>query len=502
MDVASISGLFSLDAFMHYGGLVLCAIALVFYHIASRRIGNLPRIPTGFLLLYVILRLVMNLVPMEAESRLFRLIDVVSTVAVSCAAANILFSLTVGFWYRLRGRGKAPKITRDLALLVAYAVILLIVLRTRGGVNLVGLITTSAVLTAVIGLAAQNFLGNIFSSVSIQVQQPFRIGDWVEYNDHTGKVVYIGWEATHLKTFDEELVIVPNLDMAKSVIKNHSRPTIRHAMKIDVGVEYGASPHHVRQALLEICREEPQVLSSPMPVVRLLDYGDFAITYQLRFFYNDFGVSPDLRADMMNRIWYAFKRHNIRIPFPIRDVQHRHVERRFEEQEGRRFRAEALAQLSSVPILAPLSEEQRAELAVRLDILMFGDGEIIVHQGDPGDSLFILHEGGGEVLVSTGGGSASRVASLKPPAFFGEMSLLTGEPRSATVLAVGDTMVFAIDHELFRQLLVAHPEISEALAQALVARQAETSGHLNRQREEASRQAGTLLARIRSFFGI
>lgn len=480
--------------------LLLSAFALLLYASFAKRIRRLPKLPTGWLLLYLALNAAEDFLPPSWEEMFAMPIGIAATIALFCALARILFAVTVETWFALRRQMEVPRITRDLAMFVAYAAIVLVVLRTKGGVNLVGLITTSAVLTAVIGLAAQNFLGNLFSGLAIQAIGPFRIGDWIESGGHQGKVVHIGWEATHLLTFDEELVIVPNLDIAKSVVTNRSRPTIRHCMKIDVGVEYGAAPAAVRSALLEVCRREPGVLTDPPPVVRLMEYGDFAVTYRLRAFYNDFGASPELRGVLMDRIWYALRREGIRIPYPIRDVQHRHVERRHEAVVARELRARAEANLAGIPILEPLPAESRALLAAKLAIQDYGDGEIIVAQGDPGDSLYIIHRGSCSVEIQTASRPPERVASLAPSAFFGEMSLLTGEPRSATVRAAGETTVFAIGKILFREVLAAHPEISGALAAALAARQAETGGVRDRQREEAERLAGSLLVRIKKFF--
>ena len=492
----------SAESYAHLWGLILIAALLVAYRFASKRVRNMPELPTGLILIFLVLRVSHAGLPPDANPHLLLGLDIASAIAIGWAGANILFSITIGAWYRLRNKAHAPKITRDLCLFVSYAVIVFVVLRVRGGVNLVGLITTSAVLTAVIGLAAQNFLGNLFSGLSIQIEQPFRIGDWIESAGHQGRVVHIGWEATHILTFDDELIILPNLDISKSVIKNHSQPTPRHAMKLEVGVEYGATPGRVRAALMEACREEPRVLKEPAPAVRILAFADFAVTYQIRFFYDGFGISPDLRGAMMEKIWYVLRRHGIAIPFPIREVAHRHIERKFEAEEAAKERHEALLKLDGVPILAPLAPESRRDLAAGCKILRYGDGEIIVHQGDAGDTLFILHEGRCDVEVAHGDQPASAVATLYPPAFFGEMSLLTGDPRTATIRARGDTTAFAIDRALFRDVLAAHPEIFGELARVVAERQAANAEAADKAKADAATQASKLLERIKTFFKI
>lgn len=480
--------------------LILAIAALAAYRFLASRVTRLPSLPLGLLILYFLMRLTLSVIPGDADAEILRALGVAEAALLYCAAARIALYLFVESVYRWRAGVKLPKITRDLILAAAYAVIAFVVLRTRGGVNLVGLITTSAVLTAVIGLAAQNILGNLFAGLGIQIEHPFRIGDWIQYHDYTGRVTGIGWEATRLKTLDDEAIVIPNLDISKSVIKNYSMPTTRHAMKIEVGVEYGAAPNRVAEVLLGVCGREATVLDEPPPVVRVLAYGDFAITYQVRFFYEGYGNYPEVRTAVMKAIWYALRRAGIRIPFPIRDVQQRHIERRFEAEELSRLRAAAISDLSVIPILTPLSPEAREELAGAMAIEEYGDGETIVRQGDAGDSLYIIHRGACDVEVEKGAGQAVKVADLLPPAFFGEMSLLTGEPRSATVRARGDTTVFSIGKAAFREILVAEPEISGKLAEALAARQVETAQAGRGGDEE--RRAGSILARIKSFFSI
>lgn len=482
--------------------LLFFALVMVFYIVVSKRKSNLPKLPAKLILLYLVLQFIYVHLPDLVEPNLKRFINVGAVVALYCAIARLLFSIFVESSYYWRKKTAIPKISRDLILMAAYSVIFLIVLRTRGGLNLMGLITTSAVLTAVIGLAAQNFLGNLFAGISLQIVQPFRVGEWIQYGEHAGRVISVGWEATRLETFDHETIFIPNLDISKSVIKNYSMPTPRHAMKLEVGVEYGASPNRVRGALLEVCAQEPMVLKDPPPVVRLISFGDFAITYQIRLFYRNYENYPDLKAALMNRIWYALRRAGIKIPFPIRDVQLRHVERRFETAEMGRLVKEARAKLDTVPILKPLAPEARDAIAAQMSAEEYGDGEAIVEQGDPGESLYILHSGVCDVEVAMDGGRPAKVVTLTPPAFFGEMSLLTGEPRSATVRARGDALVFSIGKETVKNILSAHPEISEELARALAKRQAETGDLMGKKAEDHERHASRLLARIKSFFGI
>lgn len=478
---------------------LICIVIL--YSVLSRRISKLPRIPLNLFLVYLLLRFIISLFGAHLPVNTIKWTKAVSLIVLYCFFARIVFALTVETWFSIKKYSAFPKITRDFILFFCYAIIVFVVLRGHG-VNPVGLITTSAVLTAVIGLAAQNTLGNIFAGLALQIERPYSIGEWIKYGDQDGLVVGIGWKSTRLKTFDDEIVYVPNLDIAKTVLKNFSKPTRRHFMKISIGVDYDSAPNHVRSVLLSVLQEDKRVLQDPSPQVRLIDYGDFAITYQVRFAYEDYGTQPELRASIMNMFWYSLKRNGIKIPFPIRDTRLIHVERKFDTARLDDERKAARAELNSIPILAPLPSPARDAIIKDMHIARYGGGETIVRQGEAGDSMYIVHSGLCEVFVQKGGDTPFLVATLAPPSFFGEMSLLTGEPRSATVRAKQDSVLFKIDKELFKSVLVADPSISESLAQVLVERQAKTAQTIDAQLGNIRVQTSSMLRKIKSFFSV
>jgi len=486
----------------HPIAIAVVIVLLIAYIFASSRLGRLPKIPVGLLILYLALRMILNALPGMVSEGLVHWLDVAAIIVLYCAAVRIVFALTVELWFEWKRKTKIPKLTRDFVLLAIYAVITFVVLRTKGGVNLAGLITTSAVLTAVIGLAAQNTLGNLFAGLALQMERPYAIGDWIRYGDYVGRVVGIGWKSTRLITFENELVYVPNMDIAKTVLTNYSKPSKRIWMVIELGVEYGAPPNKVRDVIAAVLEQEPMVVKEPRPTIRVLEYGDFAITYKIRLMYEDYGNMPALRGAIMNNIWYALRRNGVRIPFPIRDVHHRHIERRFEQEVLARERISAMSDIDSVPIFEPLPKEARGMLSEKMEIVNYGDGEEVVRQGDAGDSMYILHSGAGEVLVKKPGSEPIKVAELAPPAFFGEMSLLTGDPRSATVKVKGDSTLFRIDKGLFSEIFTKDPSVSERLAEVLAARQAETAEALGRLGRDRATHASNLARRIKSFFGI
>ncbi len=487
------------SALAHPVTVIIALFALLCYRLAAKRIKRLPVIPLGLLILYLLVHLILHFFPGQVEeSGSLKWAGIIQVIILYCAITRLLYAFFVDAIRHWRGKPKIPKITRDFVLFIIYVVTAFIILRTRGNFNPLGLITTSAVLTAIIGLAAQNTLGNLMSGLSIQMERTYRIGDWIGFGDHEGRVVGIGWKSTRIRTFENEIVFIPNLDIVKSAVKNYSLPTRMHVMKVDIGVEYGAAPGVIRDVLLNIAAENKRVLQKPAPEVRVIEYGDFAITYQLRFNYENYGINPVLKAEVTNQIWYAFRRSGISIPFPIRDVKIHHIERKHEIELIETLRKNARSDLDNQPILASLSSEDLNIISERMTIERYGDGEAVVHQGQSGDSMFIIHSGECDVIL----GDNSRVAGLSTSDYFGEMSLLTGEPRTATVRTKGETTLFSIQKALFAEILSSHPTTCESLASALAKRRGELDEIAGRKREDEKKSASKMLSKIKSFFKI
>src|SRR5262249_49795750 len=214
------------------------------------------------------------------------------------------------------------------------------------------------------------------------------------------------------------------------------------------------------------------VLRQPAPIARITRFESSAIVYQLVYYLDDYPRIYDLQGDVLARCWYAFRRHGIEMPFPLSDLFLRDADRVAGEarvvETGR-----ITALLSGVEFLEALTTEQLRKLAAESRIVPYPTGGAVVHQGDEGDSLFVLAEGRVDVSVrAVAGGSEQSLATLGPGDYFGEMSLLTGAPRSATIRASEETRLVVLRKEALRPLLVADPTVLERLSKTLARRQA------------------------------
>jgi len=489
-----ISGLIS-----HPLAVLAIIVILIGYWRAAARSNKLPRIPLGLFILYLLVVIVRHSLRLYGFEEWGQRLDLVGIIVLYCAIARLAFYLFVDVWIGRWRRVVVPRITRDVALAVIFAVIAIVLLHTKGGVNLASLLTTSAVLTMVLGLALQDTLGNLFAGLALQTERLFQIGEWISFKEHTGQVIGMTWKSTLIKTAEHEVIYIPNNIISREIIKNFSRPEPKHVAYLEIGVEYGAAPNKVRQVILETLAQHIKVLKEPCPQVRLISFDDFAIKYQVRFWNGDFENEKLIKAELMNMLWYALKRNGIEIPFPIRDVRLHHVDVKEKMLAGKEALRGVKASLKRIPMLGLLPDEGLDLLSSRVSLKLFGDGEAVVHQGDPGRSMYIISHGSFDVCLKD---CEKPVATLKEGDFFGEMSLLTGEPRSATVVAKGDSLVFEIDKEACADILKAHPAIWDALGQALARRQAELASRQGRKVEPSPSAASQLVSRIKAFFGI
>jgi small-conductance mechanosensitive channel/CRP-like cAMP-binding protein len=476
-------------------------VGLTAYMIASRFSGRLPRLPLALLMLYFSGRVGLTVFQSAgAADKVMKWADTGLVVILSWAVARLVFALAVEFPARARGK-PLPKITRDFSLFVVFAVVGLVALRAYGNFNLAGVLTTSAVLTAVLGLGAQATLSSFFSGLVLQLEHPFAIGDWIQYGDLVGEVVACSWKSTHLRSRDGTLIFIPNSDLLSGRYVNLSKPDGCMRGHLKIGLDYDAPPNTVREVILEVLRQNPYVVASPGPEVWLTAFGDFSIEYTVYFWTRNVAREPHTAADINNAMWYALRRHGIRIPFPVRDVQLAHEERAHRARLAEAEMADLLSMLDTVSVLQPLSADERFHLLKTARLLTFGTGEDIVREGEDGDSMYVIRSGTCEILKRNADGGSQRLTALATGAFFGEMSLLTGEKRAATVRSAGDATVVEIGKREFSRILLAKPEIAATLADVLASRQ-QGLQQAAAMRQEPTALRSSLRNRIRVFFGL
>jgi small-conductance mechanosensitive channel len=396
-----------------------------------------------------------------------------------------------------------PHFLRELAGGIIFLIALLFVLSAgyHAEAELKGVLAGSGVVAIILGFAGQSFFAGIIAGISIQLNRPYKVGDWLQVGERFAEVMEINWRSTRLRTNDAIYLDIPNNEMVSHAIVNLHYPTEVHAMRIRVGVEYKNPPNRVKDALFRAASAADGVLAEPKVRIFLVDFADFAVIYEIKFYMGNHSRINEIYDAVRTNVWYELKRQRITIPFPIRTL---HLERRAvrtvqEDQDEARMilRGEALFEC--------LSNEQIENIVQQSHVNNFGRGERVIREGAEGDSMFVLLRGAAGVSISKNGASIP-VATLSAGDCFGEMSLLTGERRAATVRAETDCHVMEISKPVMGEVLRDSPDCLERLSELLARRKLENEGVLKEADSLAHKESkereytASFLQRLRMFF--
>ncbi len=415
-------------------------------------------------------------------------LELLQPLLITFGVINAFVALVVNPWRVDRLPDRFPTIVQDALVIGLFGLAATLLLQDR-------VFAATAAGAVVLGLALQDTLGNLFAGLAIQIEKPFRVGQWVRIADIDGLVSEVTWRATKVRTKAGNFAIVPNRKLADDIIVNYSEPSPETRIEIEIGVTYDAFPNEVKATMLAAISDEPLVWKGRSPEVLLVDFGASAVVYRIRVWTNDFTSDEVLRDRIRSRVYYALRRKQIEIPFPIQ-VQYDRVE----PARSAGLDPVAVASLRSVPIFAALDEAEHTDLASAATCSVFAAGDAVVRQGEPGTSMFVVASGEVVVTLEPGG---QEVARIGPGGFFGEMSLLTGAPRTATVRPSVDSVIVEMTSEAFRRVVLANPEAVEQVGVAVARRQAELAQRQTEGTALTNAEAPqTLVARIRRFLRI
>lgn len=460
--------------------------------------------PAGLVATHLALGIVAVFLPKDAV--VVRPMQLLALLALLLALGGGAFVLVVDGVFASRLGRPLPRIFRDIVQSVIYSGAVLATLRVAG-VELSSLLATSALLTAVVGLSLQDTLGNLFAGISIQMQRPFEVGDFIQFDPDPkliGRVIEINWRATTVLTNDEMEVIVPNGTLAKAPIRNYTKPTPVTRRSVEVSCAYEIPPARVRETILAALAGLPEVASEPLPTVLTWHFGPSGVDYVVRYFTSAFSLRDATDSSVRERIWYALRRAEISIPYPRREV-HVHEAKDAAGSFRAAKEAEIVKRLREVDFLAVLPKETLARLSTMAPTKMYAPREIVIRQGEPGDAMFLITRGEVSVVVGRDGNSTAEVARLRQGSLFGEMSLMTGEPRAATVQAVSETELVVVNKDAFAVILKEAPDLLTEMTRVLVERQEELDNHIAARAARAKPEVieartSALLGRVRLFF--
>ncbi len=434
----------------------------------------------------------------------------------------VLVIRTVDAWlvYRFERRRRpfpVPGVLRGFFLVVIYLVVLFIVLKGVLGINITPFLATSAIFTAIIGLALQGVLGNVLAGISLNLTKSFSRGDWVGIGPHEGVVMDTNWRETLILDRASNVVVIPNNAAASEKIVNFSRPDLKTALNIPLMVSYSAPVTEVLAILKEAAREVPEVLSTPAPVAYVLSYDNLGISYLIKFWVTDYSRKFSIRGDVARHIWYKFRRSHIEIPVALTEAVKQAIGGiKAGEEPGTEGRAgETFGALMGSQLFRVIEGEGAGERVVSAeDVRLLADlvkrrvytkGEVVFRQGDRGESCYVVASGliRGEVIYEEGGKKFTSEFKTGAGGLFGEMSLFTGLPRTATGIVEEQAELLEITAADFARLLDRNPGIGESIAGLVSERNRKNAEFLGKIKElsakdvEDSGNKNWILARLK-----
>ena len=450
-----------------------------------------------------------------------QLVDVVAagigvhrTAAIAADAASVLAGLVLvrltailAFRVVLPAAGAHPaRIVEDLATALLFFAWGFVWLRLAG-VDLASLVTTSAIITAVIGFSMQQSLGNVLGGVVLQLDRSLKPGYWVRLDDVSGRIVEITWGHTAIETRNGETVVVPNGWLIQNrfmVIGTRGDPEGPWRRWIRLNVDLSANPADVCRILEEAVTNAviENVALEPGPSAVLMEIGPRHGAYALRYWMID--RKPDDATDSRVRMHVvaALSRHGMRLGAPYTEQLEVHDTEAHRTMEAAAEHRRRVAALAAVELFAPLSDAEREALAPHLEYAPFAAGDVMTRQGAVAHWLYLVISGTADALVETPEGRKP-VGTLGAGEVFGELGMMTGEPRRATVVAHSDVACYRLDKSGFAEILRNRPDIAESISRILTRREAERATRAHWTPHEARAAAkDDMLDRIRRFFGI
>lgn len=406
---------------------------------------------------------------------------------------------------------QAPRILEDIVVIGGYVLWAMIRL-SFAGVELSSLVATSAVITAVLAFAMQDTLGNILGGLALQLDSSLEIGDWVKMDDLSGQVVQIQWRYTAILTRNGEKVVVPNSQLMKgkfSVIADRDSGVNGWRRWIWFNVDYSITPSLVIAAVEKAVgdAEIPNVARNPAPSCVAMDFAPGSVRYALRYWLVDPRDDDPTDSAVRTHVLATIQRNGWRIALPDQIVHlvqegDAHREAVWQRELTRRLHA-----LSGIELFAALDENERHKMAANLVYAPFARGGVITRQGSVAHWLYIIVSGAADVYWEAPGGERRHLTHLPAGSIFGEMGLMTGAPRAATVVAATDAECYRLDKAGFEEIIRARPELAESMSLILSQRLQqieEMRDEYQRARSDSEKAAhrAAIVERIRDFFGL
>ena len=396
---------------------------------------------------------------------------------------------------RRRARA-APQLLRQIFASAIYIVFVTVASNRWLGFDFYAALATTTVVAAVLGLALQETLGNLFAGLALHTEGGYEVGDVLHSGDYIGVVEQVSWRATRIRSFGNQLVVLPNSVIARERLEIFPRNNLNGRV-LQIGVDYNIPPATVIGILMQAASHIDGVAREVPVIARVGAFSDSAVVYELKYFTRDYAMRDRIDADIRKAVWYALRRNEISFATPIRAYQQYTPPSTGSADTLSSEEVQAL--LRDVDVLSPLPEDAHRAIAAAAKVHFYSRGEAVLRSGGAGDSMFVIHSGSVSVrLPDDSERGWHEVAELGPGSVVGEMALLTGETRTADVVAASDVVTVEIGKESLQPVLHANPELAAAISEKVMQRR----DHLDAIRNAEKEEGPSVLARIRAYFGL
>ena len=309
-----------------------------------------------------------------------------------------------------------PKLVVMTATFTIYLLALSGVVAFVFDMRLTSLLATSGMAAAIIGLALQMNLSNVVSGIALNIERPFKIGDWVKIGDQEGKVVDISWRSTLLETWDESVLALPNSTVCETPIHNYHYPDDLYWLWPEVQIDPAADPDTVKEVLKAACLSVPEVVKDDPPEV-YVTIAEWSVDYCFAFAVRDFGQKWEVESAVWERVWYHLKLAGIELGTKSHEI--------YNFKGDKSVRAPLDRVVEEVPMLAALPETVRKDIGRRMRLATFDEDDIIEEQGASVDRLYIILSGAAEQIVRLEeGGEEMSIGRLGAGQVLGEAEIL------------------------------------------------------------------------------
>jgi small-conductance mechanosensitive channel/CRP-like cAMP-binding protein len=409
--------------------------------------------------------------------------------------------LTSGFLRAFVVLGRKPteaKLVQDLLAALIYLAAMFAIVANVLDLPVKGLLATSGALAIVIGLALQSSLGDVFSGIVLNLERPYRVGDWMILDGELqGTVIETNWRATHILTSSGDIAVIPNSVVARSKLINCSAPTKVHGVTTRIRLESALMPAAGCELMREVLLGSTHILRTPQPTVTIKDLSADMIDFELGFSVADIGVVDDAKNEVFDRAYRAATAAGIRFASRLAPLNANSAPDATESATPARL-------IAGISLFSTLTTSEKAALAVKMIRKDYKSGEVIVPNGTVVQALNIISDG---VLVATEEQSGRRFERMRltPGIYFGETGLLTGQPLTGEITALTKAVIYEISKDALLPLLKARPGMAEELSELLASRQLARRTVLDQLRANEAHQDGLasrVAANIRRIFSL